>query len=68
MTEKEKARAGLLYNNNFDPELIRERTECQKKCQAYNALPVDAAARRKAALREILHVSPPEDEKAQDGR
>ena len=54
MTEKEKARAGLLYNNNFDPQLIRERTECQKKCQAYNALPVDAAEQRKAALRKIL--------------
>ncbi len=54
MTEKEKARAGMLYNNNFDPQLNQERTACQKKCQAYNALPVDAIEQRKAALRDII--------------
>lgn len=54
MTEKEKAKAGLLYNNNFDEELIAERTACQKKCQAYNALAVDAFEERKALIREIV--------------
>ena len=54
MTEREKAEAGLLFNNNFDPEMVRLRTQCQKKCQAYNALPVDALEERQALLRSIL--------------
>lgn len=54
VTEKEKARAGLLYNNNYDEELVAERTACQKKCQAYNALPVDALEERKKRIKEIV--------------
>ena len=38
MTEKEKARAGLLYDNNHDPEILAERSACLKKCRAYNDL------------------------------
>ena len=32
MTEKEKAALGLLYNNNYDKELIEERLDCQTMC------------------------------------
>lgn len=54
MTEKEKAKAGILYNSNFDKEIIGERLVCQKKCQEYNLLPVDAVEERKKKIAEII--------------
>lgn len=54
MTEKEKAQAGLLYNNNYDQELIRERTRCQSMCQKYNLLDVENAEERKSLLKQII--------------
>lgn len=38
MTEKEKAKQGLLYNPNYDEELIKERTKAQELCHKYNQL------------------------------
>ena len=38
MTEKEKCAAGLLYNANYDKELIQERIACKDLCQEYNGL------------------------------
>ncbi len=38
MTEKEKAKQGLLYNPNYDEELIKERTKAQELCHEYNQL------------------------------
>lgn len=32
MTEKEKCKAGLLYNANYDAELIQERIACKDLC------------------------------------
>lgn len=32
MTEKEKCAAGLLYDANYDKELIRERMTCKDLC------------------------------------
>lgn len=54
MTEKEKAKAGLLYNNNYDEELIRERMNCQAACQQYNQLPVHNLEERFAKIRSIV--------------
>ncbi|MDO4740417.1 MAG: sugar O-acetyltransferase [Eubacteriales bacterium] len=54
MTEKEKAGAGLLYNNNYDEELIRERMHCQAACQQYNLLPVHDLDGRAAQIRSIV--------------
>ena len=54
MTEKEKAKAGLIYNNNYDPELVRERTCGQIQCQAYNRIPVEDLEARRAAIRELI--------------
>ena len=54
MTEKEKARAGLLYDNNHDPEILAERSACLKKCRAYNdLLPEDSQGKDKL-IREIF--------------
>lgn len=54
MTEKEKARLGLLYNNNYDPELVKERMDCQCKCHAYNQLSPDSMEARKEMIHQII--------------
>ena len=47
MTEKEKCQQGLLYNANFDKELIDERDSCKKLCQQFNQTNyIDAEERR----------------------
>ncbi len=35
-TEKEKAEAGLLYDANYDAELLAERAACKELCYDYN--------------------------------
>lgn len=54
MTEKEKAMQGLLYNNNFDEELISERLDCQTKCQEYNQLSPKAKEKREQLIKDII--------------
>ena len=36
MTEKEKAAAGLLYDANYDPQILKERARAQDLCLDYN--------------------------------
>lgn len=38
MTEREKAAAGLLYDANYDPELLEARAAAQDLCMDYNGL------------------------------
>ena len=38
MTEKEKARLGLLYDTNYDEELLAERRRCKELCFQFNQL------------------------------
>ncbi|PRB00551.1 maltose acetyltransferase [Chryseobacterium sp. MYb7] len=54
MTEKEKCAAGLLYNANYDKELIQERIQCKDLCQEYNGLKNSDAENRYELLRRIL--------------
>lgn len=54
MTEKEKAQAGMLYNNNYDKELVSERRKCQKKCQEYNCIEVDDLEARQNKIKDIV--------------
>lgn len=54
MTEKEKCRAGLLYDANNDPTLLAEREACLCLCHELNALSPADAAGRKALLRRLL--------------
>lgn len=54
MTEKEKAALGLLYNNNYDKELIEERLDCQTMCHKYNQLPPREMGKRQQLIRQIL--------------
>ena len=54
MTEKEKAKEGLLYNANYDEELLAERMKCKEKCQKYNNLNQSEIEKRKQLLKEII--------------
>lgn len=38
MTEKEKVRQGLLYDANYDEELLAERRRCKELCFQFNQL------------------------------
>ena len=38
MTEKEKMIAGMIYDANYDEELLRERTKAKELCHVYNYL------------------------------
>ena len=54
MTEKEKAKQGLLYNANYDKELINERFKVKDLCFKYNnTLPSNMNEKQKL-LKEIL--------------
>ena len=54
MTEKEKAKEGLLYDANYDEELLNERIKCKEKCQKYNSLNQSETEKRKELLKEII--------------
>ena len=51
MREKEKMLQGLLYDANYDSELVDERIRCKCLCAKYNALPPDKTGDRKELLR-----------------
>jgi len=54
MTEKEKCAAGLLYNANYDQELIQERTAAKNLCGEYNQLKNSDTEGRTSLLKKIL--------------
>ena len=54
MTEWEKAAAGLLYDANYDPELLQARAKAQDLCMDYNQLRSTQKDERIALLRTLL--------------
>ena len=54
MTEKEKVAAGLMYDPNYDPELLGEMATAATKCFEYNNLAPDKIEERTAFMREFL--------------
>ncbi len=54
MTEKEKCAQGLLYNANYDPELIQERMACKDLCLEYNQLKNTDTEGRNKLIKEII--------------
>ncbi|WP_438351759.1 sugar O-acetyltransferase [Paenibacillus sp. FA6] len=54
MTEKEKARKGLLYDNNHDKELLAERMRAKELCFDYNHLRPSQIVERNEILKELL--------------
>lgn len=54
MTEKEKMQAQLLYDANYDKELIRERAQAKDLCHQFNQLlPSDTESQQKI-LKQLL--------------
>lgn len=54
MTEKEKMKAGLLYDANYDKELADERIYCKDICAIYNRLLPSEGEKRTEVLKKIL--------------
>ena len=54
MTEKEKCRLGMLYDANYDKELIEERQVCKDICHEYNQVKPSDLERRGEILRKLL--------------
>jgi maltose O-acetyltransferase len=54
MTEKEKAAQGLLYNANYDKELIDERAYCKVLCYEYNQLHPAKIGERIALIQKLF--------------
>ncbi|MFQ9922272.1 MAG: sugar O-acetyltransferase [Beduini sp.] len=55
MTEKEKAKLGMLYDANYDKELIEESITCRDLCYEYNQLKPSLFEERDTLIRRILN-------------
>lgn len=57
MTEKDKMLRGMIYDANFDTELLNERTACKELCRDYNDLrPSDFSGRNDLIHKIIGHI------------
>ena len=56
MTEKEKCKRGLMYNPNYDEELINERNKCKDLCQKYNNILPSDLEKRRECLKNIINI------------
>lgn len=54
MTEKEKCAKGLLYDANFDRELIDERLFCQELCFSFNNLRPSEISAKSEIIRRLF--------------
>lgn len=54
MTEKEKMQQGLLYDANYDEELLAVRAKCKDLCFAYNQIPPSQTRRQEELIRQLL--------------
>ena len=54
MTEKEKMLRQMLYDANYDSELLAERRRAKELCYAFNQLPPSEGERQRSILRELL--------------
>jgi len=54
MTEKEKSQKGLLYDANYDAELINERIFCKDLCTEYNQIKNSEIEKRKDLIKKII--------------
>ncbi len=57
MTEKEKAAAGLLYDANYNPQLIKERGFASDLCMDYNLLRWGQKKEKAELLQRLLDTS-----------
>lgn len=55
MTEKEKAKQGLIYNPNYDEELTKERNKVKEICQEYNNIKASDLEKRKEVIKKLFN-------------
>ncbi len=58
MTEKEKMIAGLLYDANYDEQLLAERAHAKELCFAINHTPPSDMQRRQSLFKQLLGKTP----------
>lgn len=54
MTEREKMQSKLLYDANYDEELLAERARCKDLCFAYNQLLPSHVSEQEQIIRRLL--------------
>ncbi len=54
MTEKEKMLAGMIYNANYDKDLMQERLKCKDLCHKFNQLRPSQVGEQTQLIREIF--------------
>lgn len=54
MTEKEKMQKGLLYDANYDDELMEERVRCKDICFEFNQLKPSLISEHEEIIRNLL--------------
>lgn len=54
MTEKEKMLAGIIYDANYDKELIAERVKCKDLCHEFNNLLPSNSENQTQIMKELL--------------
>ena len=54
MTEDQKRACGMLYDANYDGEIVQQRVACQDLCHRYNALLPSQIRERESLLRGLL--------------
>jgi len=54
MTEKEKMLAGMMYDANYDNDLINERTLCKDLCHEYNLLFPSNIEKQQEIMKRLL--------------
>lgn len=54
MTEKEKMLAGMLYDANYDKELLAERTKAKDLCYEYNHLRPSDEEQQRRLMKQLL--------------
>ncbi|MBE5946488.1 MAG: sugar O-acetyltransferase [Lachnospiraceae bacterium] len=54
MTEREKAKAGYLYDANYDESIVKDITKCKDLCFEYNACRPSDSEKRKELINKII--------------
>ena len=54
MTEKEKMLAGMIYDANYDKELLEDRIKAKDMCHEYNLLLPSKTEEQKKIMKELL--------------
>ena len=54
MTEKEKMMAGMIYDANYDKELIEDRIKAKDMCHKYNQLLPSDEDKKREVMKDIL--------------